>query len=264
MAQNGIGGNSQAIYGNANGIIMPAAGHYQDMQTMMQQMETLSGWLQQNREEWNQLQESLARVERLSGRLSREEQNQVAVNGNAHVQPPTQTESREQEPTNAQLRNALSAAEARAASLERTNNMHKDLQTLYEENISEATERIRAYCFEQQNHILALHQHYTTLLSQSRNETIEAQLTHQAWQAGLQRLNEGLREAFKAREEEKRPWLGKIRALQEENRILRKIAGWEVKDETDSSDAEEVEDRLERGSASQLGPREERHHGGGP
>lgn len=80
----------------------------------------------------------------------------------------------------------------------------------------------------------------------------------------MQRLNEGLREAFKAREEEKRPWLGKIRALQEENRILRKIAGWEVKDETDSSDAEEVEDRLERGSASQLGPREERHHGGGP
>lgn len=70
---------------------MPAAGHYQDMQTMMQQMETLSGWLQQNREEWNQLQESLARVERLSGRLSREEQNQVAVNGNAHVQPPTQS-----------------------------------------------------------------------------------------------------------------------------------------------------------------------------
>lgn len=136
---------------------------------------------------------------------------------------------------------------------------------LYEENISEVTERIRTYCFEQQNHILALHQHYTTLLSQSRNETIEAQLTHQAWQAGLKRLNEGLREAFKAREEEKRPWLGKIRALQEENRILRKIAGWEVKDETDSSDdeEEEIEDGLERGRRSQLGAREERHRGGG-
>lgn len=91
MAQNGVGGNNPAMYGNANGIVMPAAGHYQDMQTVMQQMETLSGWLQQNREEWNQLQESLARLERFSGRFSREEQNQVAVNGNAHAQAQTQS-----------------------------------------------------------------------------------------------------------------------------------------------------------------------------
>jgi len=47
----------------ANASVMPPAGHYADMQTIMQNMETLSGWLQQNREEWAGLQESLARVE---------------------------------------------------------------------------------------------------------------------------------------------------------------------------------------------------------
>lgn len=43
---------------------MPAAGHYSDMQTLMQNMETLSGWLQQNREDFIRVQEGLEHVER--------------------------------------------------------------------------------------------------------------------------------------------------------------------------------------------------------
>lgn len=43
---------------------MPAAGHYSDMQTLMQNMETLSGWLQQNREDFIRVQEGLDLVER--------------------------------------------------------------------------------------------------------------------------------------------------------------------------------------------------------
>lgn len=48
-----------------NGSIMPSAGHYSDMQTLMQNMESLSGWLEQNRQDWGQVQEGIARVERL-------------------------------------------------------------------------------------------------------------------------------------------------------------------------------------------------------
>lgn len=68
MAQNGAGipGANVGVYSGVNGVIMPSAGHYPDMQTLMQNMETLSGWLQQNREEWEQVQEGLGRVERLS------------------------------------------------------------------------------------------------------------------------------------------------------------------------------------------------------
>lgn len=62
---NGIGAQNAAMYSGMNGSIMPSAGHYSDMQTLMQNMESLSGWLEQNRQEWSQVQEGIARVERL-------------------------------------------------------------------------------------------------------------------------------------------------------------------------------------------------------
>ena len=67
-SQNGMGGGgagNAAYNGMMNGSAMPPAGHYSDMQALMSSVESLSGWLQQNREEWNQIQEGLARVERL-------------------------------------------------------------------------------------------------------------------------------------------------------------------------------------------------------
>ena len=45
---------------------MPSAGHYSDMQTLMQNMEVLAGWLKQNREEWGVVQEGLAKVEEMN------------------------------------------------------------------------------------------------------------------------------------------------------------------------------------------------------
>ncbi|RMY75947.1 hypothetical protein D0863_02246 [Hortaea werneckii] len=238
MAQNpnGLGANANAaMYNGVNGSIMPSAGHYSDMQTLMQNMETLSGWLQQNREEWSQLQEGLSRVERMGvqngGSLPGAREGEQ-LNGDAEAHDP------DQPPTTTQLSTALSAAQARIAHLESTLNTHSTLQTLYEETLSDATDRIRQYAFEQQQHTIALHKHYTTLLSQSRNETIEAQLTHQAWQGHMERLSEGVREAMRARAEEKRPWLGRIQGLKEENRVLRKMVGWEPLAE-DSEDEEE-------------------------
>jgi hypothetical protein len=65
---NGI--SAQQQNGAAGGVIMPSAGHFADMATLMSSMETLSGWLQQNREEWAGLQEGLARVERAQERHS--------------------------------------------------------------------------------------------------------------------------------------------------------------------------------------------------
>lgn len=64
---NGIGNaaNAGMYAGGMNGAIMPSAGHYSDMQTLMQNMETLAGWLQQNREDFNQVQDGLTRVERM-------------------------------------------------------------------------------------------------------------------------------------------------------------------------------------------------------
>lgn len=66
--QNGVGAQNAAMYTGMNGGIMPSAGHYSDMQTLMQNMESLSGWLEQNRQEWAQVQDGIARVERLQVR----------------------------------------------------------------------------------------------------------------------------------------------------------------------------------------------------
>lgn len=66
----GMGGAQGAAVYNAGMNGMPAAGYYSDMQTLMQNMETLSGWLQQNREEFSRVQDGLERVERMPVCLS--------------------------------------------------------------------------------------------------------------------------------------------------------------------------------------------------
>lgn len=63
--QNGMGAPNVNMYTGMNGGVMPSAGHYSDMQTLMQNMENLSGWLEQNRQDWALVQEGLAKVERL-------------------------------------------------------------------------------------------------------------------------------------------------------------------------------------------------------
>lgn len=84
--QNGIqaGGNAN-MYNGMNGAVLPSAGQYADMQMLMQNMETLSGYMQQNREEWARVQEGLERVERMRGRLAREGQT-GPVNGEVQGQ----------------------------------------------------------------------------------------------------------------------------------------------------------------------------------
>lgn len=84
-----------------------------------------------------------------------------------------------------------------------------------------------------------MHAHYNSLLETSRNETIQAQLTHQAWQASLLRLSEYLRLAQRAHEEGSLPYRRRIAALKEENRILRAKAGWEPASESEGSDDED-------------------------
>lgn len=64
MANHQNAGNA-GLYNAAGGLNgIPSAGHYSDMQTLMQNMETLSGWLQQNREDFLSVQDGLEQVER--------------------------------------------------------------------------------------------------------------------------------------------------------------------------------------------------------
>ncbi|KAK5745796.1 hypothetical protein LTR17_001298 [Elasticomyces elasticus] len=255
-APNGATTNGQA---NMNGNILPSAGHYADMQTLMASMETLSGWLQQNREEWAQLQEGLGRVERLHpGTLSAAGIEHVAVtNGDGEVQAAaarSTTDDNDERPTLTALQTQLSASHSRISSLESQLRSQETLQTLYESTLTDATDRIRQYCFAQQSYITSLHSHYLGLLEDSRQEVVEAQLVHQGWQEGLGRLSGMVREALRSSEEGALPWVGEVKGLREENRRLRKMVGWsELPDSEDETEEREGygQRRRERGRASQ-------------
>jgi hypothetical protein len=81
MANHQNAGNA-GLYNAAGGLNgMPSAGHYSDMQTLMQNMETLSGWLQQNREDFLSIQDGLEQVERRNVGRSLESLNTRAVEG---------------------------------------------------------------------------------------------------------------------------------------------------------------------------------------
>lgn len=70
---------------------------------------------------------------------------------------------------------------------------------------------------------------------------MQAQQIHQDWQRGLSKLNEDLRCAVQAREDEKNPYMRKVAALKEENRVLRGLAGWEAAEDSSSEEEDEVE-----------------------
>jgi chromosome segregation ATPase len=144
-------------------------------------------------------------------------------------------------PTVTSLQRALDTANNRIASYERANDEHQRLQAVYEDTLTEATERIRNYVYQQNDYITSIHKHYTKLLQEARGETVQAQQIHQDWQRSLSKLNEELRRAVQAREEEKNPFTRKVSALKEENRVLRGLAGWEPADEDSSDEEEEVE-----------------------
>lgn len=127
---------------------------------------------------------------------------------------------------------------------------------MYEKTFEDIAVSIRNYGHGVQTYLANTVQHYNNLLDQERMETMEARLEHQAWQAGLQRVSEGVRMAMKAREEEAMPWRARIAALKEENRILRKKAGWDPPADSDDEDAANNQanaDEEQRGRSLQAG-----------
>ena len=100
----------------------------------------------------------------------------------------------------------------------------------------------------------AIHAHYNALLETSRNETLQAQLTHQAWQASVQRVAEGVRLAHAEKTDQSLPYRKRIAALKEENRLLRLKAGWDPP--SDSEDEDEFDDE-EEGAQQQQQPQQQ-------
>lgn len=182
-------------------------------------------------------------------------ENTSAVNRNTQDSP---LESR------AQLTKNLAEAEQYINTLDKAYQDQSELVLSYENGMQSTTAKLRDYIYEQQQATLgkscslahyhtlskmtcsAIHSHYTSLLQASRNETMQAQLTHQAWQTSFSRVSETLREALKHHTLVTAPYKRKVAALKEENRTLRARVGWDPP--SDSED--ELEGRFEKERAT--------------
>jgi hypothetical protein len=94
----------------------------------------------------------------------------------------------------------------------------------------ELLNKLRPYAYSQTTQILALHKHYQRLLEEERGVSMQLRLEHAEWQAGLGRVAEYARGALEAKSEGEASLLREIRELREENRVLRRLAGWEARE----------------------------------
>lgn len=139
----------------------------------------------------------------------------------------------------ATLQSQLSASQKAITDLSGTNTALHSVITEYEQALKTIVEKVHPYAYAQTGAILSLHKHYQALLEQERNTSMQLRLEHAEWQAGLGRVAEYARSALKLQADAERPLKAEIKELKEENRVLRRLAGWEER--ADSSDEEEGE-----------------------
>ena len=141
--------------------------------------------------------------------------------------------------TQAHLQNQLTAAQSTIASLTATNASLSALLTDYESALALLLDKLRPYAYSQTSSILALHKHYQTLLEQERSTSMGLRIEHAEWQAGLSRVAENARNALRAQSEVEESLRGR-KELGEENRVLRRMVGWEEREDSDDEDEDNV------------------------
>lgn len=94
-------------------------------------------------------------------------------------------------------------------------------------------DKLRSYAYEHTAAIVATHRHYNALLERERAAALALRGEHAQWQAGLGRAAGLAREALRARAEECEPGEARVAELRGENRVLRRLVGWEVESESE-------------------------------
>ncbi|KAG8626721.1 hypothetical protein KVT40_005666 [Elsinoe batatas] len=235
-APNGMQPGSGAPY-PLGSAIMPSAGHHHDMAHVWQLVEQLSGLLHENREKWEELQSGIAKVkvkERSKG------------DGDGEGEGGGEDDGPSSEETVAELQTRLVEKEREIEALKAAYLDQGQLVTEYENGMQAMVKLLHARCNEREAETNAIHAHYLNLLSASHNETVQAQLTHQAWQASLQRVSENVRFAYRDKTEQALPYMKKIAGLKEENRLLRQKVGWDPPSDSEV-EGEEMQEEQRRG-----------------
>ena len=129
------------------------------------------------------------------------------------------------------------------SALETTTTALTTLVTDYENALTHLLDKLRPYAYTQTKTNLSLHKHYNDLLERERASSMQMRLEHAEWQAGLGKAADWARRALEAQSKGEMGYVREIRALREENRVLRRLAGWEDRAaDGDSSDEDEGAD----------------------
>ena len=139
------------------------------------------------------------------------------------------------------LQTQLSTAQQQISALTASNSSLSALLTDYESALTLLLDKLRPYAYSQTTSILALHKHYQALLDTERSTSMGLRLEHAEWQAGLSRVAENARNALKTQGEVEDGLRREIKEVKEENRVLRRLVGWEEKEGSDDEQEEKVQ-----------------------
>lgn len=139
------------------------------------------------------------------------------------------------------LQTQLSSAQKTIQDLSATNTSLSNLITDYESALTLLLDKLRPYAYSQTTSILALHKHYQTLLDAERSTSMGLRLEHAEWQAGLSRVAENARSALRSQGEVEEGLRREVKEYKEENRVLRRLVGWEEKESSDDEGDEKFQ-----------------------
>ncbi|KAL2353563.1 hypothetical protein BJ546DRAFT_102130 [Cryomyces antarcticus] len=228
MSQHTNGVNAGAV--GATSFQNP--GHTQDMITLLEHVSRLQEQLAANRRETDLIMAGVhqmheARAEATSPTTAAQVNGEVpSSNGTAHAAQILNLQHR--------LQNSESQVNQLLTSLNSMTTLLSD----YENTFTQITNHLRNYSHQNQTATIALHAHYDGLLAAERQLNLNLRLEQQQWQAGLKNVAEWARKALDERIafECEQGWRGQVASLKNENKVLRKLAGWE---EVEDSDEEE-------------------------
>ncbi|KAK5086551.1 hypothetical protein LTR05_003719 [Lithohypha guttulata] len=194
----------------ANNYIPPLpVGHQQDLAFLYQQIQELSGILQNNRERVNDVTRSAEEVARRAN----------MANGHS---------SEDSSANLAKIRELERELAKSNKIIELYKHEQKENTALigqYEQGLWQATDQIRDYTNKSEDRFIAQREHYNDLLQQEKDEHLQTRLERDHWQQQTLRVCEMIRKAYRLRVDE---WCDEYRTvvgLQSEVRCYRRVLG---------------------------------------